>query len=245
MVEHASDLVLDELASGVAAAPVQAEHVRGCPRCTGRLESFAAERRSSLAAPGYASTLAALRARPARQPFWRRWTFVLPLAASLAAGVFLVLPRPTDRIKGRPSLELLREGAGGRVTGPVRPGERLAIAVGAAGAKELLVMAVGDDGSIAKLWPTDHDGSGPAPAGAAALLSPAFVVTPGSATLYAFFSATPLVEKRVEAALGEAVRRARQGGRTPVEASIDPLPGESARVQLQLCVEGSPCSLPR
>ena len=106
-------------------------------------------------------------------------------------------------------------------------------------------MAVGDDGSIAKLWPTDHDGSGPAPAGAAALLSPAFVVTPGSATLYAFFSATPLVEKRVEAALGEAVRRARQGGRTPVEASIDPLPGESARVQLQLCVEGSPCSLPR
>lgn len=245
MAEHTSDLVLDELAAGLAAAPAQADHVRGCVRCSSRLETLSTERRASLASPGYARTLAALRALPERPPFWRRWTFVLPLAASLAAGAFLLVPRPTDRIKGRPSLELLREGVGAKVTGPVRPGERLALAVGAAGAKELLVMAVGDDGSIAELWPAGGDGSGAAPSGAATVLSPAFVVTPGSATLYAFFSERPLSEKRVEAALDEAVRQARQRGKPPAEASVGPLPGESARVQLQLCVEGSPCPSPR
>ncbi len=243
MSEHASDLVLDELAAGLATASTVAEHVRGCPRCSGRLESFASERRATLAAPAYRQTLAALRAAPARPAFWRRWTLMLPLVASMAAaGAFLLVPRPADRIKGQASLSLVQDGTLEPVTGPVRPGEHLALVVGAAGARQLLVMALGDDGSVAKLWPLDRPESAPAPKGAAARLSPPFVVTPGSATLLAFFSERPLSSGVVESALVEAIAVARKSGAPPSEINLPTLPGEAGRARLRLCVEGSPCS---
>jgi hypothetical protein len=220
--------------------------VKGCAHCSGRLDAFTAARRSSAAAPGYRHTLAALQQPPRRTPFWRRWQIALPLAASLAAaGAFLLAPRATDRIKGAPSLELVREGTGEVVAGPVRPGDKLALAVGAAGARQLLVMAVGDDGSIAKLWPVGRQASGPAREGAAARLSPPFVVTPGSATLFAFFFASPVASAPVEQALRDAVAAAAKRDQPPAMASPAPLDREQGRATFRLCVEGSPCSQPR
>jgi hypothetical protein len=175
-----------------------------------------------------------------REPFrWFRVSWlVLPLAAAAA---FFLLPRSLDRVKGSASsLSLLREGE--PVVSEVAPGERLSVAVGAAGARQVLVEAIGEDGLVSGVWPPEGDRSGLAPRGAAAALSPPFAVTPGSVVLFAFFSDSPIDRPDAERALRAAVVEARDRGRPAVQAEPPPLPHEVSRARRQLCVRGSQCS---
>jgi hypothetical protein len=247
MTNHVSDLVLDELAAGLPTDPASTEHARGCESCRSRLEALQSQRHLSRSAPAYHQVLRSL--RPPQPVVWWRRRWFLPLAGATAAAALVLVPlnymERGDRIKGQTSLALLKEPSGEDVGGAVRPGERVSLTVGSAGARHVLVMAVGEDGIVSKLWPLDRDESGPAPKGAAAKLAPPFLVTPGSALLMAFFSEDRLSAKTVEDALQSAVAQARRSGQSPIHLSPDSLPGEEGRATTLLCVEGSTCSSQR
>jgi hypothetical protein len=243
MTNHASELVLDELAAGLPADPASVEHVGGCERCRERLASIQLQRNQSQSAPEFRRVLRSL--RPVQPVAWWRRRWLLPLAGVTAVAALLLLPkRPLadgDRIKGRTVLALVKEPTGEDVRGVVHPGEQVSLAVGSAGASNVIVMAVGEDGAVSKLWPLDRSESGPAPKGAAVKLAPSFIVTPGAAQLMAFFSEERLPAKTVEESLEAAVAEARRSGQSPIMASPAPIPSETGRATRLLCVEGSPC----
>jgi len=208
MAEHLSDLSLDELAVGEA-GPTAQEHLRGCPHCQDRLRQLESLRQRARAAPQFNHVLTRLKAQapvPSRLP---RWAWLFAPAATLCA-LLLVwgLQRPgADRLKGTPELGVVLAD-GSPAPRELSPGQLIAVTVGAAGHSQLLVLAA-DHEEVAVLWPPGATASAPAPRGANIPLAPAWEVTPGDVTLFAFFS-----ERRVGAE--EAVDAVRQaGGGTP------------------------------
>lgn len=249
MTSHASNLVLDELAAGLPTLPEAEEHLRTCEHCRRRLSALRADRDQLSATPEYSSVLRSLRPPGRPKPWWQRWQWYLPLASVTAATAVVALParhhEPRDRIKGNTSLVLVKEPTGEAALGALRPGERVSLAVGSAGSRYVLVVAVAEDGAVTQVWPTDSRESGPAPEGAAAKLSPSFFVTPGSVQLFSFFSDSPLRANVVTEALQRAVIEARNQGLPSIQVSPTLIPGETGHATALLCVEGSSCLSPR
>lgn len=211
MAEHLSALALDELAAGGEPAGARA-HLDGCGECRERLEALKAMNLRLLAKPEARRALDAVRPREEAAPSRaRRWALLaLPLAAALA--VFLLVPReaPEDRLKGAATVELLDEA--GAVVHAARPGQRVTVAVGAAGRSHAAVFAVEAGGAVSVLWPRGET-FGPVARGARVRLEPPFEVTPGAVTLHAFFADSALPLEAAAGALREAVRA---GGGAPL-----------------------------
>jgi hypothetical protein len=154
----------------------------------------------------------------------------------VAMALFVVrLPSPgDDRIKGAPTLRLLTPGREA-VIGALRPHAQVLLAAGAAGHPYALVLALADeDGRPEVLWPPGAKASGRVGPGAEVVLGEALEVTPGSATLFAFFSDDPLPGDEVARRLAEAVAEARRSGRPLASLDPAPIPGERGRARARL-----------
>lgn len=220
MGEHASDLRLDELAAGMEVPVEVRAHVGGCGVCGARLKEIEASRARARESAGFHRVKARLRA-----PAPRRWTWAalgVPALAAVAAALVLVV-RPPDtgtRVKGAFSVVAVAPD-GSEVRRP-RPGDRLNLAVGAAGRSQVLVLGVDEAGEVDILWPPVGAHSVPAPPGARAVLQPSFTVTPGSFALYALFSNGAIDGGPAKAALRAEVQATRAAGHGPLDT---PAPG--------------------
>lgn len=236
MAEHLSDLRLDEIAAGMPVSGEARAHAEACPECGVRLREIDAARKSARGSHGYHRVQARLKA-----PEPRRWRwFALAIPAAVAAMVVAVVvarveePRePGVRLKGGYAVALLA-GNGSEVE-RARAGERLTLAVGAAGRAEALVLAVDEGGAVEVLWPVGGVRSAPVPSGARAKLEPSFEVTPGAIAVHALFANGAIEAGAAKAALEAEVEAARRGGRTPLDARSPAGPWEgAARVVLQV-----------
>lgn len=204
MADHLSALVLDELAAG-GAAPEARAHLDACPECRRRLEALKALNLRLLARPEARRALDAVLPPKSAAPRATRWwaLIAVPLAAALAA--VLLVPRqvPEERLKGVATVELLDQA--GQVVPAASAGQRVTVAVGAAGHSHAAVLAVDAVGAVSVLWPRG-DAFGPVARGARVRLEPPFDVTPGAVTLHAFFADSALPLEAAAAALREAVK---------------------------------------
>jgi hypothetical protein len=206
--EHVSQLVLDELASEVAAPPGAREHVEGCAECGARLASTRRAREASVSAFGWSRTRARLIGeRPAR---WRElMPFIVP---TLAAAVFFTIAslnlgtRPGSRVKGAASVEFVR--AGQKVT-EAKPGDSLSVEVSTLGNTFGLLLAVDKDRRVDVLW------QGELPSGAIVTLPTELEVTPGPVAVHVFLSHAAIDPKLVVPAMEASIR---DYGGWPLEA---------------------------
>ncbi|MBK7858752.1 MAG: hypothetical protein IPJ65_09045 [Archangiaceae bacterium] len=197
---HLSQLVLDELASEVAAPAGAREHLEGCAQCSARLAAVRRDREASVKSFGYARTRARVAAeRPAR---WRELLpFIVPVAAAL---LFLVIAslnpgKAADpRLKGGPTVDFLR--AGQPVT-EAKPGDVLELQLGAVGLRHAIVLSVDKDREVDVLF------DGELPPGAVVTLPRRLEVTPGSVVVHAFLSEQPLDAKRAVSAMENEIRQ--------------------------------------
>ncbi len=240
MAEHLSALVLDELAAGLPVAPADARHAKECAPCAQRLDALHTERAQIAASPRFEEAFTAAVARGKVVPLRRRALAVAAplLALAAAAAVFVLRPpaRPLsdgDRLKGGPSVELLSQ-AGAPVTS-ARVGDTLTLAVGSAGFAHALVLAVDARGELTVLWPAGLE-SEPLPPGARVRLGAGFQVTPGDVEVLALFSDEPISRVGAYARFAGELARARREGRPPLEAVLEPLPGERGRARVRLSV---------
>ncbi|MBI3181348.1 MAG: hypothetical protein HYZ28_04325 [Myxococcales bacterium] len=239
MAEHLSNLVLDELAAGLAAPPGSQAHVDGCESCRTRLEAIARARAEAVASPRYHAIHAQLNsARPSARPWWL--ALLAPLAVAAVLALFVASPEEpgSTRTKGAATVRVLR-GPDGESISAARIGERVVLAVGAAGRPYGLVAAIDAAGTVSVVWPARGRLSERVPPGAQARLEPGFEVTPGSTLLLAVFSETPIELESARRAIERSVEEVRKEGRSPLEVSPEPLPSETARAQALLVVEGS------
>jgi hypothetical protein len=196
---HVSQLVLDELASGIAAPPGAKAHVEACAECRARLAALEAARVSSEQAFGYARVKARLTAeRPSR---WRElMPFIVPVVAALVFFVVVSIdwrPSPDrERLKGSAFVELV---AGGQAVTEARPGAKLQLKVGTAGKTHAFVLSVDKDRNVEELW------AGQLPPGAVVTLPMELEVTPGSVTVHAFLADAPPDPKVVVPAMQAAM----------------------------------------
>ena len=229
MAEHLSQLALEEQALGEG--PPNA-HLPVCAKCRLRVSALAEESARLRATPEHATARARLEVLAAglprkAAPGWR-WLLSLGVAAGIAALALLWSgrePSPLLGVKGSATVSVVRA-AGGEPTHVARPGDRVALQLGNPGFPWVLVLALGNEGRADLLWPAGENRSGPAPTGAAIVLSPELAITPGSFTVIALFSARPL-------ALAEAQR-----GRSLPARGRRGLSSEAVRVQWPVCVEG-------
>ncbi|HVE81219.1 MAG TPA: hypothetical protein VND93_00155, partial [Myxococcales bacterium] len=135
-------------------------------------------------------------------------------------------PGTGTRVKGAFSIAVV--GEDGQELQRARPGDRVGIAVGAAGRAQVLVLAMDDHGAVEVLWPVEGKESGAAPPGARAVLGTSFDVTPGSLALYALFGNAPISAAEAQAALKSEVTTAAREGRGPLEAQAPRGPWEGA-----------------
>jgi hypothetical protein len=217
-----SQLVLDELASGLAPPGEAQAHVDGCPDCAKRLEAIKAARAQSEQAFGYSRVKAQVTAeRPAR---WRElMPFIVPVAAAIAFFVVVSLdwrPRKdTERLKGSAFVELV---SNGRAVTEARPGTKLQLKVGTAGKSHAFVISVDKDRNVEELW------AGKLPAGAIVTLPMELEVTPGSVTVHAFLADAPPDPKAVVTAMQAAMV---EYGGWPLEAPPPKLDGLTVATQ--------------
>lgn len=200
-MSHLSSLELDELIAGTQGATAT-EHLASCDVCRSRYERLKSESAKLREAPQFMKTLESLEhARPMPQPIplRRQWWVPVALAAVAALIVAPVLLRDGDgtRLKGSPTVEVLRDG---RAITTARAGDLVTLAVGAQGKTHALLFSVESNGTVSQLWPK----SGPAglvATGASVALDAAFRVTPGSFTVIAFFTDVAQPAEPVRAAL--------------------------------------------
>jgi len=236
MTEHLSDLVLDEIESGFLRAGPALEHLGYCSACRARLEAARNASREARANPAFRQVLAQVQQR-AKAPQRRTWLWALiPAVACAGIALAVLLPRPTEteRLKGAPFLHLLRADHS-PVQSTLHPGDRVALALGAAGHRYALVFSIGDNREVSLLWPAGASQSGQIH-GSAAVLGQ-FEVTAGSASLLALLSDEPLSWADVAPSLRAAVEQAvRKGERL---SSLEPPTqlGERGRARARLEVE--------
>jgi hypothetical protein len=184
-VSHLSALAIDELVAGDRNDEAAA-HVASCSVCAAKVDAARATAEAVRHAPAFLTTREKLTSAE-RSP--RRLTRLLLVAVPLAAALaFIVTRGATDdvRLKGAPLLEV--SSAQGVVTRS-KPGDRVSLVVGGAGHSHALIFAVDEHGVVDLLWPTGAVAAAIS-AGARVTLEPAFVVTPGTLRLVAFFSDT-------------------------------------------------------
>jgi hypothetical protein len=198
MTDHLTALELDEVAAGLTADARVLAHSSACLDCAVRLSKLQASRAALLGSPAAARKLEALRSASGARPSVSRWprrralaaaTVLVPLAAML---LVFVTTRPDggDRLKGAVSVEVLTEA--GQPATAVRVGQHVALAVGGGGHSRAAVLAKTDVGRVVVAWPQGGAETAPIAPGARVRLEPGFEVTPGSVTLYAFFSDAPV-----------------------------------------------------
>ncbi len=142
MGEHATALQLDTLAAGLPLDAAVPAHIAGCAACQAKLDAVKAERAAVERSPQFEATLKKL--QPPAEPAPRRRPLGLALAIAavlllLVVGGRFLFPRDDGTIlKGGPTVELLKDGA--PVT-QAKVGDRLTLAVGAAGASTVAVYA--------------------------------------------------------------------------------------------------------
>jgi len=218
MGEHASDLRLDELAAGMEVGEGTRAHVAGCQECSARLRQIETARARAKEMPGFHRVKARVRALSER----RRWTWAVFAAPAVAVALVLVLvvvrpgAEPGTRVKGGFSIAAVT--ADGREVQRARPGDRLNLAIGAAGRSEVLVLGVDDRGAVEVMWPPMAPRSVQAPPGARAVLQPPFEITPGSFALYALFADAPIPAGPAKEALAAEVQAAQAVGKSPLDA---------------------------
>lgn len=186
MGEHLSALALDTLAAELPVDLPTSGHVATCAACRSKLEALKAERAAVMQAPRFKTLLAQLEpAAPPRRTLPRWAPVLLAMAAALLVIVGTrLLPKEDDTIlKGHQTVELLK-GDGPVVT--ARVGDRLELAVGGAGKKDVAVFAVDEKKEVSVLV-----ASRPLAAGPRVRLS-LLEVTAGSLTVFACFSDHPL-----------------------------------------------------
>lgn len=183
MSDHASALQLDTLAAGLPLDAAVPAHVAGCAACQAKLEALKAERAAVMRAPQFAATLGRLQPAPSSQR--RPWGLVLAFAAMalllVLGGRFLVPSDDGTLLKGAATVELLKDGA--PVT-QAKIGDKLTLAVGAAGAPTVAVFTKDGKGQVDVLLPPTPVGKGTrVPVGQV------LEVTDGALTVFACFGA--------------------------------------------------------
>jgi hypothetical protein len=210
MSTHLSALVIDELAAGLENR-VAAEHLATCADCQQRLATVKQTHEAISVMPAFRQRLEAVKfdtAVPARWPWLRVISIALPLAAALA--LFVFWPRGDDvLLKGTPTVELL---SNEKPVVVAKPGERVTLAVGGAGATHAIIFGVDASGAVTKLWPAGGDAARISP-GARVSLDVGFEVTPGDLVLLGFFSKTAQPTDPIR----EALERNVGAAKTPLE----------------------------
>jgi hypothetical protein len=231
MADHLSALELDVMLTGGSLAPERASHASECADCKQRVDRERTAADAIRSRPEFGATLAKLTAEPqvgAKVFSLRRRApviFTLALAAA-AAFVFLINPPKEDdtRIKGVASVELISDT--NQVVHAAHVGDRLQLALGAAGRPFAMVFAVDDKGQIDALWPAGQR-SGPAPKGARTVVT-RLEVTEGSLTLVALYSDQPLDVPEASKALSGALRE----GKVPVPLELTGLTTAVSRLEV-------------
>lgn len=252
MVEHLSDLALDEATDAAQRAkpPPSSHtqrHLQECLDCQGRLQSLQKARTQAIDSAYFEKTYQRLRSQDSAPDKLRwtdrfRWLFwAIPVAA--AASILLVLSptqlqgdaHGTTRLKGAASVGLVR--LSDQSNGPsFQPGEQVVLQVGPAGFSHALVLGVDNTGTVSQLWPLGTAQSGAVPPGTVTRLAPPFEVTPGALTLHAFFSETPIESTDARRALDRAVAAARRSGGDILQAEPEPLVHELGRARMRVTI---------
>jgi hypothetical protein len=183
MGDHLSPLALDTLAAGLPYEEPARAHLESCEACRAKLETFKAEHAASLQSPRFADGLKKLAPPPSRQiPGWAG----LALAAMLVAiiGYQFVGSDSGTRLKGAVTLELLKDGK--TPVSQAKVGDKVALAVGGAGYRQVSVLVIAADGEASVLFPW-----APLAPGASVPVGKGFEVTPGSSAIYACFDDHP------------------------------------------------------
>lgn len=202
MSTHLSALVIDELAAGLENREA-AEHLATCAECQQRLATVKQTHEAIWAMPAFQQRLAAVKV-PDRRPWLRVVSIALPLAAALA--LFVFWPRGDDvLLKGTPTVELL---SNEKPVVVAKPGDRVTLAVGGAGATHAIVFGVDASGAVTKLWPAGGEAA-PISPGARVSLDVSFEVTPGDLVLLGFFSKVPQPTDPIREALERNVAAAK------------------------------------
>jgi len=239
MVDHLSDLALDELAAGLREGASATAHVDTCVRCRDRLAEFQRAHADARRAPRFETTFARIEATATKRKRGR-WSLFAALPVAAAAMLALVMfarpDAPTVRLKGAAELVVLRASGTERIESAT-PGEQVQLAVGAAGHPYAVVLAVEETGEVSVLWPQGADTSARVPPGAEVKLSPTFEVTEGSITLHALFSEEPLAISPEQQALRQAIAEAMASGRSPLEVTAPKRKGVEAVARRMLRVE--------
>ena len=216
MAEHVSALALDSLAGGLPVEPSTSTHVAGCAVCSAKLEALKAERAALILTPQFSALMTKLAAvgpsiaAPAAAPAKKfpRWA---PVLLALAAALLLLVgpqlfPRDDGTIlKGAQTVELLD--SNGKAVTSAHLGDRLALAVGGAGAGGVVVFGIDDRGDVVVLVTPMA-----IPRGARVPTGKIFEVTPGSFTVVACFGTHPVP---VDALKSQLFRRGSQKEKSP------------------------------
>ena len=237
MTRHVSDFALDLLAVGHGSRGDE-RHVDSCDGCKHRLEKIRAARSKSQRSPRYEQVRRTVDVAHAPVVARPRWTWALLAAPVAAAAIVLAidtggLPRDGTRVKGDFHVGIEQRGES---EDAIAAGERVSLAVGAAGHGYVIVYVLEDDGDVELVWPVGGERSGPAPTGARGELTPSFRVTPGSFTLLAIFSDEPIAIAASTSAIRRAVAKMRAAGKAPRDTEPDPLPGEVGRARAHIDV---------
>lgn len=210
MSAHLSALELDELAAGLEHQEAAA-HLATCAECQQRLATLTQAHAAISAMPAFEQRREAVKLEqplPAPRPSRRVVSIALSLAAALA--IFVLWPRGEDvRLKGTPTVELI---SNDEAVVSAKPGDRVSLAVGGAGATHAIVFGVDASGAVTKLWPARGE-AGAIAAGARVPLDVGFEVTPGDLVLLGFFTKGP----QPTDPLREAIERSVAAAKTPLE----------------------------
>jgi hypothetical protein len=181
--------------------------------------------------PQFGATLAKLTAeKPVAKviPLQRRAPVLFTLALAAAAVIVLIVNPPKDdetRLKGSASVELLSEA--NQAVRAAHVGDRLQLALGAAGRPYAMVLGVDERGQIDLLWPQTGHRSGPAPRGARTVVT-RFEVTQGSITLVGIFSEQPIDIQDASRAVSGALHE----GKVPVPLELPGLATAVAHLEV-------------
>lgn len=224
MADHVSSLVLDTLGAGLPVEPAARAHVEGCTQCASAVSARRASAARVLERPEARRTLGLLQSRVAQKterPARAWWVKALLIAAPIALAVVLVtrvVDPQGERVKGATELKVLLDGA--QVTrAPV--GSRVTLALGGGRAAYAAVLSVDAHGEVDIVWPVKGDTSGRLTGGANEALAQ-FEVTPGSLTLHARLSETPLALNELMRELREAKGAAPRGPWVSTRLEVTP-----------------------
>ena len=224
MADHVSSLVLDTLVAGLTVEPEARSHVEGCAHCTSAVAARRASAARVLERPEARRTLGLLQSkvavqaeRPARAWWFKALLVAVPVALSVVL-VARVIDAPGERVKGAAVLKVLLDGA--PVTrAPV--GSRVKLVLGSGGAAYAAVLSADAHGEVDIVWPVKGETSGRLAGGANETLAE-FEVTPGSLTLHAKLSESPLALDELMRELREAKGAAPRGPWVSTRLEVTP-----------------------